>query len=87
MGPDKFPFRDANICLFIKDTIKSADALVNVQGVTSVPYSLFCCNIFLTEPSRKANEPQSQPHCCDIRARLPVEKCTVISMLCAIGLY
>lgn len=51
-GPDKFPFREVNICLFIKDTIKSADARVNVQGVTSVPYSLFCYNIFLTEPSQ-----------------------------------
>lgn len=51
-GPDKFPFREINICLFIKDGIKSADALFNVQDVTSVPNSLFCCNVFLTEPSQ-----------------------------------
>lgn len=47
-----FPFRETNICLFIKYAIWSTDAPMNIQDITSVPYSLYCYNIILTEHSQ-----------------------------------
>lgn len=37
----KFPFREINICLFLKDSTWSAYSPFNVQDNTSVPNSLF----------------------------------------------